>query len=484
MPVLAIVLAAAASHVALPPAAVQATPDHPWRGFVAPPSGTEQPPRPPSTAAIYPHHTIFFNRAGGHYTEGGYPDSRSNINGIGTGTLPPFSCGDDAWHTIMQCLKKGFGRYDVVVTDVDPGTTPHTETVVAGSPEDIGLPSGGIAGIASMGCDQAFENGVSFAFSETSGCTQSGLLDMCWTAAQETAHLFGLDHEVACQDFMTYDSACGFNKSFTLTAAHCGEYANPPAGESDYGPHDCYCTGTTMQNSDQTLTAIFGARADGPPELVSMSPNDGDAVQVGFEIDAVVYDDRGFDGVEAFVDGTTLGLRSVSPFRWSAPAGVGTGSHTVKVVATDSAGHVVQKEVAVTLVGACSNTGDCPDGKVCDTGTGECKSGPGEPGGIGALCTDSTACDSGLCATGPDNEMRCIELCTTGDATSCPDTFDCLPAGAQGACWPHDNPENPSSGGGGGGCAVGQGSDSGLAGILGVLFFGTILLRRRRRQTS
>src|SRR5829696_9508818 len=136
---------------------------------------------------IGPGTVIYFNRHGGTYTYGEF-DSRKNSNLIGAGTLPPFECGDDKWREVMTCLKDSFLPFGVRITDIDPGSAEHAETVVAGGPADVGQPPN-VGGIAPLGCNQYLDNPITFAFSQPWGCDVN---QICWAAAQETAHAFGL----------------------------------------------------------------------------------------------------------------------------------------------------------------------------------------------------------------------------------------------------------------------------------------------------
>lgn len=119
-------------------------------------------------------------------------------------------------------------------------------------------------------------------------------------------------------------------------------------------------------------------------------------------------------------------------------------------------------------LGTCDDDADCP-GRICfDT---RCIATPFTATAIGAVCTSSSECESGVCGAGPggDDVKRCTELCTPGAALACPEGFTCLSASnGGGACWPED----------GGGCcdAGGRGAPTMLLGIGLVV----IVLRRRR----
>ena len=126
----------------------------------------------------------------------------------------------------------------------------------------------------------------------------------------------------------------------------------------------------------------------------------------------------------------------------------------------------------------CTTNDDCDAGHPLCAG-GVCIKGQEENGGLGAVCTKGSECDTTQCASGPGGDDRCILTCDpSADQSSCPDGFTCLSAGDTGACWPSDKV-------GGGGCdAAGGGEGPGAtilaaAGLFMLLGLGGW---RRRRQ--
>jgi uncharacterized protein (TIGR03382 family) len=116
----------------------------------------------------------------------------------------------------------------------------------------------------------------------------------------------------------------------------------------------------------------------------------------------------------------------------------------------------------------CSTDADCPMGKMCFLK--KCIAQPFSPTGLGTACTSNADCESGACAMG-DGEAYCSMNCTVGDATTCPDGFDCIAAGASGACWPIQEDS---------GCCDASGQNASSM-LLGIALFGLVLGRRRRR---
>jgi MYXO-CTERM domain-containing protein len=453
-------------------ATAHAAPRRPTTGYViSPPSAT---PRASGKRSIGRGTIVYFRREGGKYTLG-EPDSRVDTNNIGQGTLSPFECGDAKWAEVMSCLKATFLPYDVQITDQDPGMQDHIETVVAGSPTEIGVDPGA-GGIAPLGCGLAFDNPVDFAFSAVWHCDVN---EICWAAAQETAHTLGLDHSIECTDAMTYDRDCSNLKRFRDIDKPCGEDSEYPADQVPpnlSGPRKCQCTGAATQDSHQTLLAIFGARGNTAPTVSFAKPHEGQSVAPGFPIELTVDDDFGLAHVDILVDGTKVDVSTAAPFHAAAPTTLANGDHTLTARVLDAGGLTTEVTIHVQQQPPCVANDDCSATTVCQQQT--CVNGPGAPGGLGALCTADGDCDSERCAPGADGS-RCVESCDPA-ASTCPVGFDCLSAGVSSACWPGDDVLHPPSSGG---CGCRVGAVAPRASLLGfLLIFGSFALLRRRRR--
>ena len=182
-------------------------------------------------------HVIYLERC-----RGGCAVTKSNTNDAqmgltilpqtpGTSTLSEFQnkdgvAGADAdaeWNQLVACVKEVYSPYDVEVTDVKP-----SERLVP--PGDRRRQSAG-------GRPRQRHPRRRAARAELRGVRQRDLvhvrqrapaedharhmLNLCWTAAQESAHAFGLDHEFefldgksACNDPMTYRSTAVARSSF------------------------------------------------------------------------------------------------------------------------------------------------------------------------------------------------------------------------------------------------------------------------------
>jgi hypothetical protein len=460
------------ASLAGPEAAALAAGHRPSTGYVVtPPPAT---PRAAGQRSIGRGTIVYFRRQGGKYTLG-EPDSRIDQTNIHGGLLSPFECGDTKWAEVMGCLKDTFLPYDVQITDADPGMQDHIETVVAGSPEELGQETG-VGGIAPLGCGLAFDNPVAFAFSTPWSCDVDKI---CWAAAQETAHTLGLDHSTECTDAMTYDTDCSNMKRFRDVDKPCGEDADLPPDQippHPSGPRKCQCSGGATQNSHETLLAIFGSRGNTAPTVSFRKPRDGQSVARGFPIELAVDDDFGVAAVELMMNGVNLDVSRAPPYTAVGPP-LADGEYTLTARVHDTGGLTTEVQIHVVQQPPCVANEDCSATTVCQQGT--CVNGPGAEGGLGALCTGDGDCDSGRCAPGADGS-RCVEACDPA-ASTCPMGFDCLSAGVSSACWPGADVLQPPSQGGGCGCRVGAAAPR--ASILGFLcIFGIFAFVRRRRR--
>jgi MYXO-CTERM domain-containing protein len=201
---------------------------------------------------------IYLNRNGGTYSPGN-DDSRQNTSIVPNrrSTVDAYAGTNAQWNEIVTCLIDMFAAYNVVMVETEPGAGEYIESVIGGSPQQVGLPSGvgGVAPIDSFQCN-IIPNAIVFTFSAVVG---NDPRTSCEIAAQEIAHAISLDHEYHCPDPMTYLGGCG-DKSFRDFDAQCGEYQ----------PRACNCN-RQLHNSVEILTEKLGLNTGLPPV---MPPND------------------------------------------------------------------------------------------------------------------------------------------------------------------------------------------------------------------
>lgn len=308
-------------------------------------------------------HIIYLNRcAGGLTITGGWPDdSTSNQSSIigGSVNFPEFPFGDSQWNQMVEITQEIYAPFNVIVTDQDPGTTPHDEVVVCGSGSQAGF--GGAGGVAPFSCG-VIENAISFVFPESMGNDPQRLAEVI---GQESAHAWGLEHELECSDPMTYLSPCG-PKTFQDADVQCGEYS----------PRACDCGGQ-MQNSYQMIMDIFGpSEPDTQAPVARITyPVDGDTFSVGdsFNIEVDVSDDVQLTGVSMFLDGQLMSEDFETPFGPWPVSDVPAGSYTLHITATDGAGNEAESTPVtfhVSADGAPPPPGDDDGGPSGDDGDG------------------------------------------------------------------------------------------------------------------
>jgi uncharacterized protein (TIGR03382 family) len=279
-----------------------------------------------------------------------------------------------------------FSRWDVTVTDVNPGNVPHMEAVFGGSPGNIGMQQG-VGGVSPFTEDCAvIENSIVFTFTNV---FPDDPQTVCEVMAQEVAHSYGLDHEMLASDPMTYLQYNG-NRSFKDQTVSCGEYQNRACG---IGGSVC----RQNQNSVQLLTQRLGLADLVAPTLAITSPADGETVAPGFSVAATAMDDVAVTGGTLFVDDVDVGpVTGPGPFTFPTDPSLADGEHTLRVEVTDGK-HPVTTTITVTV--ARMGPGDDTDGD-----------GDGDGGGDGDGEDDGGAITAGCAAGGPAGAGAAVAL--------------------------------------------------------------------------
>ena len=454
-------------------------------------------PTPPEK--FTPHESVispwlYLNRCTGGcvINFGNVNDARTNTSTIPMGTQTTFmisefrdaagntgALADAEWNAIVQCMKEVYSPFALNVTDQRPTTgVSYTMGIIAGRSSEIGW-SAGTMGVAPGGC-QPQDNVISFSFANQHG-NFDRVWNICWTAAQETAHAFGLDHEFqfsdgtsACSDPMTYRTDCGGQKFFRNKAAQCGEES----------ARMCSCGGS--QNSHVKIRAVFG---DGvslvpPPTVEIVAPVPGTPITNATAVAASAGSKRGVAKVELWINkfkwaekpGALFGPSgqlNPSPYSIPLPAMVPDGNMDLVVKAYDDLGIMTESQTVMVVKGApCTSASTCAKGQKCEAGY--CLWDP-PTGQLGDKCEYPQFCESMLCADALDGDDFCSQECIVGASDACPMGYTCESgSGAtSGLCAPEDRGGCPCSTGG-------RSSAGGVAMMLSVLVLGLVLRRRRR----
>jgi uncharacterized protein (TIGR03382 family) len=202
---------------------------------------------------------IYLNRDGVILAPGDN-DSRTDRSSVVTEPvfISPWEIDDDTWSDTVDCIRGMYSRFDVRITDVDPGDEPHIEAVFGGHPSDVGLPDE-VAGVSPFTTDcSTIENSIVFTFTDV---IPDDAQLMCEIMAQEIAHSYGLDHQLTPSDPMTYLDYDG-DREFQNQMADCGEFES----------RDCGINGSVCRNGQNSVAVLTsrlgksGAEAD-PSEV-------------------------------------------------------------------------------------------------------------------------------------------------------------------------------------------------------------------------
>jgi len=282
-------------------------------------------PVDPLEADHPPPHILFLQRCTGGLELMPGPDSSIDNTSsipIGPSTLPEYPFGEESWQEVVTQARTIFAPFNIEVTDEDPGDVDHDEAVVCGDGSEIGiLGAGGVAPFSPT-CD-IIPNGISFTFPVVLGNSPRLIAEVI---GQEAAHVWGLDHELLCEDPMTYLSGCG-DKSFQDIDAECGEF----------DPRPCAC-GDPTQNSYQHILAAFGPAIpdiDGPVVLVT-APLTGTIFDTGdgFTVVVTITDESEVMEANLYSNGQLVDTDTTAPWGWQIN-NVPEGIYALEVVATD-----------------------------------------------------------------------------------------------------------------------------------------------------
>jgi len=162
------------------------------------------------------------------------------------------------WAATVACMTELFARFDVTITDLDPGATPHLTAMFGGAPADLGM-TDKIGGVSPFNADcSVIERSIVFAFTDNLPRRPRAI---CEIMAQEIAHSYGLDHELVAADPMTYLSYAG-DRAFQDVDAQCGETSPRPCGIAGI-------TCRKTQSSVALLRARLGASGAATPALTA-----------------------------------------------------------------------------------------------------------------------------------------------------------------------------------------------------------------------
>lgn len=316
----------------------------------------------PATGVARAQSRVIYLNKNGATLRPGVNDSFKQTSSIVTqpAVIGAWEVTDAKWRSTVACMHEMWAKFDVTVTETDPGDTPHIEALFGGSPADINRPAN-VAGIAPFAIDcGVIENAIVFTFTDNLPADPELV---CEVMSQEIGHAYGLDHELLAADPMSYLAFSG-RRSFQDKPAACGEKTERPCG---LGSTAC----RVQQNSQQILLARLGAAgSDGvAPTLVIMSPSVNERVDPGFTVQTRADDDVGITSVALYVDGAMVEQRATGPYEFATDPTLAPGVHTLMVEARDGNENITVRELEVFIANpndpwyadlGCSTSGGAP----------------------------------------------------------------------------------------------------------------------------
>jgi hypothetical protein len=384
-----------------------------------------------------------------------------------------------AQQAIVTNFNTFYAPFNVQVVTTRPAAGARYTMCVIGDYAEtlLGSSAGQAAGIAPLDCGNQMEAEITYAFSSSIAPNMTGLSlaqslkSIAVTAAQETAHAFGLNHTNNTTDVM-YPQLDPAQNQFVD--------ANMTLINNSSGT----CDNATMQDSKQLLLTNIGAsngtNTTGPLPTVSFTaPTSGQSVPLTFTIIVNAAETGGsIAHVDVSAGSQVLFTATTPPYRDTLSTS-SVGDVELTATAYDANGNFQTASVDFTLaqnapaqqLPPCTGPSDCLSTQMCSNGqcvakpnttTGSTGSTTGTTGsttgssttpdggtinttggtsgggilmGIqtGGDCTEDPQCRSGVCDIRPGHKY-CTAVCDPTNAGSCPPGLMCVADSGQNLC--------------------------------------------------
>ena len=138
--------------------------------------------------------------------------------------------------------------------------------------------------------------------------------------------------------------------------------------------------------------------------------------------------------VQLYVNGELQNELTNGPYAFNAPDDL-SGEVILEARGYDNRNSVTSTFITVNMADTCESESDCESDQICLRGF--CAKGQNIEGGLGALCTSSTECDSRTCTQVEENSI-CSVSCSD-EENPCPSGFNCVD-NAEGQFCASENP--------------------------------------------
>ena len=293
---------------------------------------------------------------------------------------------------IVDNLNRYYADFNVMIVTTRPTAAHYAMIMIGGTPQDVDQGSNYL-GVGPLDCGETNPDDITFVWSSHPALNNDPV-QTALTAAQESAHAYGLGHTQDQMDIM-YPVLVGTEVGFLNR-----DMLMPNDGSD--------CSGTGHQNSYQLLMQNVGPSAPDvePPQINILAPADGASVPAAFEVDFNATDNHLVTSVDLYVNGAKVDgatkSTSVPTWKFSLPAGaVPAGSARIKGIAADLSG----------------NTAETPEITVTIKALGQ------TPGDLGTPCTDTSQCNGGGYCVTDMGKSFCTRNCSPSQP--CPGGFSC-----------------------------------------------------------
>ena len=295
--------------------------------------------------------------------------------------LNDFSTREEQIHAVAGMVRRLFAPFDVeVVTERPSDAVPYSMVIVGGDVSLLNMPSG-VLGVAPMDCEDSNPQNIPFVFASEMRATPPLTL----TIAHEAGHSFGLVH-IANEDAI-------MNPYQASSTAYWLE---------DSIADDLACDGANTQDSYAVLGDNLNWRVtDGDPWVQFVFPTDGAVLASLNNVLPLTADESIVEHLELLVDGNVMGSAEWPELAMTV-SGVGEGTHTLELVATDHPDQngetrTYSASIEVTVDPTCETSGSCSDGKKA----------------VGQACTKASDCATGICVEEVATGVRvCSKSCS------------------------------------------------------------------------